>query len=77
MTVFLWRNCRLFPEILRGPLAVGTRMVSGDGIGVVRGVRSRHHAFRLIIATDCCLLLSSSTCSPNGFPLVDAPYSAL
>ncbi len=76
MTVVLWRNRGRFPEILSRvrALLAADETVLGDGIGVVRGVRSRHDAFRLIVATDRRLLLSSSTRSTERFPIVNAPY---
>ena len=63
-TVLVWRARGRVPELLskvRALLATD-ESVLGDGIGVARGARSRHEAFRLIVATDRRLLVAA--CDP-------------
>jgi hypothetical protein len=76
MSLVLWRARGRVPEVLSkvGDLLAPDESVLGDGVGLVRGARSRHDAFRLVIATDRRVLLAPSTKSTERFPLVDAPY---
>jgi hypothetical protein len=76
MSLVLWRGRGRVPEILSKvrDLLAPDESVLGDGVGLVRGARSRHDAFRLVIATDRRLLLAASTRSTERFPVVDAPY---
>ena len=76
MAVVLWRGRKRLPEVLSKfrPLLAADESVLGDGIGVVRGVRSGRDAFRLVVATDRRVLVAASAQSTKPFPLVDAPY---
>jgi hypothetical protein len=76
MSLVLWRGRGRVPEILSKvrDLLAPDESVLGDGFGLVRGARSRHDAFRLVIATDRRVLLAASTRSAQRFPLDDVPY---
>jgi hypothetical protein len=76
MSLVLWRARGRVPEVLSKvrDLLAPDESVLGDGAGLVRGARSRHDAFRLVIATDRRVLLAASTKSTEPFPLVDVPY---
>ncbi|HEX8648012.1 MAG TPA: hypothetical protein VF715_14050 [Thermoleophilaceae bacterium] len=67
------RRLRDMLHRLRDLLAAG-EAVLGDGVGRAVEAQRSHGVLRLIAATDRRLLVVGQTGSPDGAPLIDAPY---
>ena len=76
MALLVWRGRGRVPDLLRKlrPLLTADEAVLGDGFGLARRAGRRHHAFRLVVATDRRVLVAASTRSTERLLLVDVPY---